>query len=163
MTVRNLEELFDYSYWANEKLFEVVAQLTPEEFTKPVAGSYGSVRNTWVHILSAEWGWLDRCGGARRGNALIPTDYPTFASLLHQWHLIEGHIREFLRTLKDADLIRVVEFTLRDGPSLAMPLGQLLHHTVLHGVHHRGQIALLLRSLGYAPGNFDMLIYYSRS
>ena len=95
MRVKDLEELYDYSHWANNKLFEVVAQLTPEEFTKPVAGSYGSVRNTLVHILSAEWGWLDRCGGARRGNALIPADYPTRISLLRQWHQIESHTREF--------------------------------------------------------------------
>jgi len=163
MRLKDLEELFDYSYWANKKLFEVVAQLTPEEFTRPVGGSYGSVRNTLVHVLSAEWGWLDRCGGARRGNALIPTDYPTLKSLMHQWHQIETHIREFLGTLKEEDLDRVVAFTLGDGPRQAMPLGLLLRHSALHGVHHRGQVALLLRSLGYVPGNFDILIYYGRS
>ena len=53
MRVKDLEELFDYSYWANDRLFEVAAQLTPEQFTKPVAGSYGSVRNTLVHVLRA--------------------------------------------------------------------------------------------------------------
>jgi len=163
MRVKDLEELFDYSYWANDRLFEVAAQLTPEEFTKPVAGSYGSVRNTLVHVLSAEWGWLDRCGGARRGSALIPTDYPTLISLLHQWHQIESHTREFFGTLKDEDLDRVVEFTLGDGLRRAVPLGRLLHHAAIHGIHHRGQVALLLRSLGYVPGNFDILIYYSRS
>ena len=63
MTVKDLERLYDYGYWANKKLLAVVAQLTPEQFTQTVAGSYGSVRNTLVHILSAEWGWLDRCGG----------------------------------------------------------------------------------------------------
>ena len=57
----------------------------------------------------------------------------------------------------------VMEFTLDDGPRRAVPLGRLLHHAALHGVHHRGQVALLLRSLGYVPGNFDILIYCSRS
>ena len=32
MRVKDLEELFDYSYWANNKLFEVVVKLTPEGF-----------------------------------------------------------------------------------------------------------------------------------
>ena len=50
MTVKDFKELFDYRYWANKKLFEVLAQLTPEEFMKTVAGSYGSVRNTLVHV-----------------------------------------------------------------------------------------------------------------
>jgi uncharacterized damage-inducible protein DinB len=34
-------------------------------------------------------------------------------------------------------------------------------YRLAHGVHHRGQAALLLRLLGHAPGNFDMLIYYA--
>lgn len=76
MTVKDLESLYDYGYWANRKLFDVISQLTPEQFTRPVAGSYGSIRNTMVHVLSAEWGWLDRCGGPERGPALKPGDYP---------------------------------------------------------------------------------------
>src|SRR5262249_54026503 len=147
-------------YWANGKLFEVVSELSPEQFTQPVAGSYGSVRNTMVHILSAEWGWLDRCGGPRRGAALNGADYPTIASVLERWKQVEGYIREFLRTLRDEDLTRIVEFTLGSGPKQAMPLGELLHHAAIHGVHHRGQVALLLRSLGYTPGNFDIVLYY---
>lgn len=46
MTVKDLERLYDYGYWANKKLLTAVAQLAPEQFTKTVAGSYGSVRNT---------------------------------------------------------------------------------------------------------------------
>ena len=38
-------------------------------------GSYGSIRNTLVHALSTEWGWLDRCGGAKRGPALKGEDF----------------------------------------------------------------------------------------
>jgi uncharacterized damage-inducible protein DinB len=39
-----------------------------------------------------------------------------------------------------------------------MPIGELLHHGVNHAVHHRGQLALLLRMLGYTLGNFDFLL-----
>ena len=163
MRVADFQRLYDYGYYANKKLFAAMAPLSEDEFTREVAGSYGSIRNTLVHVMSAEWGWLDRCGGARRGNALIPTDYPTLTSLLHQWHQIESNSREFLGSLKEEDLDRVVELTLGDGPRQAMPLGRLLHYSALHGVHHRGQVALLLRSLGYVPGNFDILIYYGRS
>jgi hypothetical protein len=40
MTVKDLEVLFDYGYWANRKLFQVVSQLTPEQFTEPVDGTF---------------------------------------------------------------------------------------------------------------------------
>jgi uncharacterized damage-inducible protein DinB len=162
MTVKDLETMFDYSYWANSKLFEVISQLTPELFTQAVAGSYGSVRNTMVHMLSAEWGWLDRCGGAKRGPALNAADFPTVASVRDKWQQVETHLRGFLRNLRDEDLGRVVEFALGAGPKQAMPLGALMQHAAVHGVHHRGQVALLLRMLGKVPGNVDMLIYYER-
>lgn len=161
MTVKELEELYDYGYWANGRLFQVISQLTPEEFTRPVGGSYGSVRSTLVHALSAEWGWLERCGGPERGARLNPDDYPTIESLVQAWKRIEGYVREFLSGLKDEDLARDIEFTIDAVGKRSMGLGQLMHHAAVHGVHHRGQVALMLRLLGREPGNFDILIYYA--
>jgi uncharacterized damage-inducible protein DinB len=110
MTVKDLERLYDYGYWANRKLFLVALQLTPEQFTQDVAGSY-------------------------------------------------GYVREFLSKLKDDDLTRIVEFMNPRGEKRSGVLGALLEHGATHGVHHRGQVALLLRALGYTPGNFDRLFY----
>jgi uncharacterized damage-inducible protein DinB len=163
MTVKDLEALFDYGYWANGKFFEVLSQLTDEQFIQPVAGSYGSVRNTLVHMLSAEWGWLDRCGGIARGPALSAPDYPTLASVRARWRQVEGHVRQFLASLRDEDLERTIEFSIGNGPKRVMRLGELMHHAAIHGVHHRGQVALLLRSLGSTPGNVDILLYYGRA
>jgi uncharacterized damage-inducible protein DinB len=33
MSVKDLETMFDYGYWANRKLFDVVSQLTLAQFT----------------------------------------------------------------------------------------------------------------------------------
>jgi len=164
MTVKDLERVYDYSYWANRKMFSVLRQLTPEQFTQNVAGSYGSVRNTLVHTLSAEWGWLDRCGGPARGPALKAEDYPTVESLIDRWTTVEAQMRSFLASLTDADLVRSIEFKLHAADRAhVMRLGDLLQHGANHGVHHRGQVALLLRVLGHAPGNFDLLIYDSNT
>jgi uncharacterized damage-inducible protein DinB len=159
MRVSDLERLYDYNYWANRKLFSVVSQLTPAQFTQSVAGSYESVRNTMVHVLSAEWGWLDRCGGPSRGERLKADDYPTFEKLEETWTRVERYMRDFLASLEDADLSRPIEFALGAGPKHSVPLGDLMQHGAVHGVHHRGQVAMLLRMLGFVPGNFDMVIY----
>lgn len=161
MTVKDLEALYDYSYWANSRLVRVISQLTAEQFTQTVAGSYGSIRNTMVHALSAEWGWLSRCGGPERGPRLNPADYPTAESLIALWNKVEMHMREFLSELKDEDLSRDAEYVNDRAEKRTMPLGELLQHAAIHGVHHRGQVALLLRMLGFVPGNLDMLIYYA--
>lgn len=161
MTVKDLEELYDYGYWANRKLFQVISQLTPEQFTQSVAGSYGSIRNTMVHAMSAEWGWLERCGGPERGPKLNPDDYPTVESVIEIWGKVETYEREFLSKLKDEDLARNVQYINPRGEKRSLLLGELLQHAAAHSIHHRGQVALLLRMLGYTPGYFDMLIYYA--
>lgn len=158
MRVSDLERLYDYNYWANKRLFGVISQLTPEQFTGATVGSYGSIRNTLVHIMSAEWGWLDRCGGTKRGPQLKADDFPTFVSVVETWERVEGYVREFVSGLKDEDLSRNVEFTLFEK-TRSIPLGDLMQHAAIHAAHHRGQVALLLRTLGYVPGNFDYLFF----
>jgi uncharacterized damage-inducible protein DinB len=161
MTAHDFEILFDYSYWANQRLFRVIGSLQPEEFTRSVAGSYGSIRNTLVHALSTEWGWLERCGGMPRGPRLEPADYPTAERLIADWSRVESGMRVFLRDLTDEDVDRLIEYEGGDGAMRSMSLGELMHHAANHTAHYRGQIALLLRELGYTPGNVDLLYYYS--
>ena len=159
MHIDDLKRRYEYGFWANRKLFDVIAQLTPEEFTRNVAGSYGSVRNTLVHLMSTEWGWVARCGGHPRGDALKAVDYATKESVIDQWSRVEGYVRDFLATMTDQDLNAPIEFEVPSTGKRAMPRGELLEHGVNHGVHHRGQIGLLLRALGHVPGNFDVLFY----
>ena len=161
MTPSDLETLYDYAYWANRQLFEVLRTLTPEEFTQSVAGSYGSIRNTLVHVMSAEWGWLDRCGGPARGPKFKPEEYPTAESLIDKWTILEAYMRAYLARMTDADVTREAHYANERGEPRAMPIGELLQHGAMHSVHHRGQVAMLLRMLGHAPGNWDIVLYHA--
>ncbi len=161
MTVDQLKTLYDYSYWANEKLFATIEKLPEEVFTKEIAGSFGSIRNTLSHILSAEWGWMDRCGGPARPGKLNPEDFPTLAALRAAWDTVKDHMHTFLDGLKDEDLLRDITYPGYKGTARTMPLGDLLQHTANHAVHHRGQVSLLIRMQGYAPQQIDMLFYFA--
>ena len=161
MNVRDLINLYEYSHWANKTLFDVISRLPPEQFTQTVAGSYQSIRNTLIHAISAEWGWLDRCGGPERGPRLNPDDYPTLESVIAVAARVDGYVQGFLGDLKDDDLFHEAKYTNDLGHTLSMPMGELLHHAANHSVHHRGQAALLLRILGCDPGYVDLLVYYA--
>jgi uncharacterized damage-inducible protein DinB len=163
MSVQAMQRLYDYNYWANQKLFAALSPLTAEQFTQHVAGSYGSVRNTLVHVLSAEWGWLDRCGGPPRGPKLEARDFPSLASVTEPWSRVEMQMRAYLGRLSDDDLAGEVEFTLGSGAARRMSRGDLLQHAAIHAAHHRGQVALLVRTLGFEPGNFGFLIFGAAS
>jgi uncharacterized damage-inducible protein DinB len=157
MTVKDLLRLYEYGYWANAKLFPVIAQLTPDQFTHAVVGGHGSIRNTIVHVMSAEWGWISRCGGPERGPALKPAEFPTVESVLETWKKVEGYVRELLGRI--SDLSREVEFSLPGLENRSMAIGELLQHGAIHAVHHRGQVAVMLRMLGHTPGNLDVLFH----
>jgi len=58
------------------------------------------------------------------------------------------------------DLGRPVDFVLL-GQTRCMHVGETLHHAAVHGVRHRGQVALLIRRLGFTPGNVDLGIYFA--
>lgn len=162
MTVADLVTLYDYSYWANARLFSSIAGLGDDAFTREVAGSFGSVRTTLVHMMSPESGWLERCGGPRRGERLMPDDFPTLRAVTQRWSVYEQQMRSFLAALTDDDLLRVITYTI---PPLEFSgsgrIGDLLHHGANHNAHHRGQAALLVRALGHAPGNFDLVFYHA--
>jgi uncharacterized damage-inducible protein DinB len=58
MTKDDIQLLFEYARWANNRVLQAVSTLSAEEFTRNLGGSLRSVRDTLVHIIGGEWGWL---------------------------------------------------------------------------------------------------------
>jgi uncharacterized damage-inducible protein DinB len=80
------------------------------------------------------------------------------------WGGQECKLRAFLGALTEADLLRRIDFTVpMISFSREMAVGEVLQHAVIHSIHHRGQVTLLMRELGQPPGNVDMLLYYGKS
>ena len=58
MNKDDIQLLFEYDRWANNRVLRAVSALSDEQFTRDLGGSFPSVRDTLVHILGGEWGWL---------------------------------------------------------------------------------------------------------
>lgn len=160
MTIKDIEDIYNYSDWANQKLMKVIEGLTPEDFTGSERGPSGSIRTKLVHMLSAEWGWLARCGGPDRGPKLEPQDFATLAAIEETWGRVQRGRRELLSTLKDDDVLRMITYYNDNGEARSLPLGEMMQHAANHNAHHRGQVSLMLRMLGHTPGNVDQLFYH---
>src|SRR5690554_4944785 len=52
-----LADFLRYNLWANMQLLEACAQLTDEQLDATLQGTYGSVRETLVHLFRAEEGY----------------------------------------------------------------------------------------------------------
>jgi uncharacterized damage-inducible protein DinB len=49
MDVADIQELYRYNQWANDRAFEAASRLTLAEFTRDLGNSYPSVRDTLTH------------------------------------------------------------------------------------------------------------------
>ncbi len=160
MTPEEMCLLYDYNAWANRRALDAAANLTPEQFTKPLGSSFGSVRDTLAHILGAEWIWLERFQG--RSPASLPdvSQYSDIDTLRERWTEQEGRLLNFVGKLRQEDLDQVMEYkTLKFGV-YRNPLWQSMQHLVNHGTYHRGQITTLLRQLGAQPILTDLMHFY---
>lgn len=56
-------ELFHYNHWANQELMAICMGLGDEMMTASIPGSYGSILETFAHILNAKSSFLKRIHG----------------------------------------------------------------------------------------------------
>jgi len=160
MTPEEIRQLFDYNDWANQRSLQGAAQLSDEQFIKPLGSSFPSVRDTLVHICSSEWVWLERCQG--RTPAAFPdvSHIQTISALRDHWAPQAGQLRTFVWDLGRTDLDRVMEYKTFNFGVYKNPVWQSLQHLANHGTYHRGQITALLRQLGAKPVLTDLMHFY---
>jgi len=161
MNHQDVQLMFDYHYWARDRLLEAVEPLTPEQFTRDMGSSFGSVRNTLAHIYAAEWAWHSRWLG-QSPTALLPFDmFPDLAAIRSAWIELEGKMRAFLADLGEDGINRVFDYTLFSGHTGATVFWQMAQHVVNHASYHRGQVVTMMRQVGVAPPKpMDMIAFY---
>lgn len=160
MTPDEVRILFHYNSWANHRALDAAAQLTDEQFAKPLGSSFSSLRDTMVHICGAEWIWNERFHG--RSPSAIPDlgSIQTVASLREHWAPQEKNLMEFVSGLTPADLNRVFEYKTLNFGVYSNPLWQSLQHLANHGTYHRGQVATMIRQHGAKPILTDLMHFY---
>jgi uncharacterized damage-inducible protein DinB len=179
MNISDIQTLYAYNRWANERMFSALEKLSEAQFTAPVQSSFPSIRETVFHILGAEWLWLQRWKGfspratisdvnvtPRTLSHLIPVnvanaeELTTVMSLRSFADAIERERHDFLSTLTDGGVQAPLQFSDMGATPYAEPLVQLLQHLVNHGTYHRGQVTTLLRHAGAETLSLDMLFFF---
>jgi len=153
-------ELYEYNAWADRRALEAACHLSKEQFTKPLGSSFPSVRDTLGHICGVEWLWLERFEG--RSPSAIPDvkEFDDIEGLKARWTNFEPTLLNFVRSLTEDDLQRVMEYKTMKYGTYRNPLWQSMLHLVNHGTYHRGQITTMLRQLGAEPILTDLMHFY---
>ncbi len=152
MNVADVRDLFDYNYWANGRVLDAAARLSPEAFVDPATVTTRDLRSTLVHQLDVEWSWRLRWQRLDEpAEELSASDFPTALALADRWREEEREMRAYLATLGDDDLARPFDI----GSGHPLPLWQQLVHVINHGTQQRSDAAVLLTRHGRSPGDLD--------
>jgi len=153
--------LFDYQYWARDRLLAAAVGMRADELGAPNGFSYDGLRTLFAHTLGTEVAWLNRMQGGAGRSVDPPTEDETanVDSLVAKWSDVESAQRSFLESLKDEDLTRRMEYRMRDGTPAHATVWELLTIVFTHTVQHRSEAAEALTLVGRSPGNLDYIIY----
>jgi len=155
-----IRNLFDYMYWAHERMMRPVLDLPNEEFLRELGSGHSSLRDTLVHIMSVEWIWLSRWHGISPPALLDPTGFTDLETVEKRWASLRHELVRFLGQIKDGNLNVAINYRSVRGEELSLPLVCSLQHLVSHHTYHRGQVATLLRQLGREPVSTDMTLFF---
>ena len=158
--LNNIRLLYDYNRWAGRRTLTVAGTLASDDFLRPMGNSFSSVRDTLVHILGAEWIWLERWQGRSPKALLTPAAFPTVQSLKLRWETVERDQMQFIEALTPPCLGQELTYMNQKGQRCSYPLWQQLVHVVNHSSYHRGQVTTLLRQLGAEAVSTDFLVYF---
>lgn len=162
MTSDALQELLDYHYWARDRLLDAVEALDPDQFCQDLGSSFGSIRDTLPHVVSAEWVWCSRWLGDSPDQHLPTTDFATAQDIRERWAEEEARVRKFVSGLGPQEASRVMRYAHLDGEPLSAEFSQMLRHVVNHASFHRGQVSTMLRQLGAQPPQGQDMIGFFR-
>jgi uncharacterized damage-inducible protein DinB len=154
-----LQNLYDYSYWANQRYLKAAAGLTEEQLVHKQGHSWDSVYRVLLHMLSSEWMWLERWNGKSPQSLLEPRDYPTLDSIQKFWAGLEPVMRAFVSAQTEAGLQEDSSYTNTRGETYHLPLWQMMVHVPNHNTHHRGELAGMFALLD-APHPEDEAVQY---
>ena len=151
--------LFDYNYWARDRVLASLESLSEAEYARPNGFNYGSLRGILAHTLDAEYSWRCRFVGER--DSLIEEDHVATPALLRaRWGEEEALMRAYLVGITEDELAGEFRYLAASGTERRLPrLWLSLVHVVNHSTQHRSEAAEALTMIGRSPGDLDLGLY----
>lgn len=164
----NIPETYDYLVRARRDLWATLEGVPDEVLSRPLMDGdrFHCIKDLVLHIAGCEDGWLHYT--ILRDQTIAKTmpaikDIPNgpfcanvaLETLLEYWRAVEKITLEYLPTLTETELNRLVD----DSPTERFKLEGLLWHVMIHEMRHTAQIVMLLRMQGIKPPSLDLLFY----
>ena len=148
MTKQYFKELAEYNLWANAIVLNWLEQITDEQWDREIISSFNSIQETVLHIISAEYAWLQRFR-KEPFDWLQSTYKGTKEEHIKLWKQTSEGFKTFVDAFDENNLNTNLDFKRLNGDAYSMPYYQLFAHVVNHATYHRGQLVTMLRQAGF--------------
>ena len=142
-------DFFRQNTWANLQMVERCRGLTDEQLDSTAIGTYGSIRDTLSHIVSAEGTYATQLGHPPARRLQRGDPWPGFEQLA-EFYSLTGAALEAAADEDPERMLRVGTENAYDVRA-AVILVQMFHH----GTEHRSQINSILTGLGLEPSELS--------
>jgi uncharacterized damage-inducible protein DinB len=154
-------DLAAYNSWADQKAIDWLSLITNEQWEQVNISSFSSIRQTAVHIASAEKIWIDFWTKAADPVYLSANFTGTKNELTGIWKAASKGLETYIKSHPEEDMMRSVSFIYPNGNAGQMPYYQIFAHIVNHSTYHRGQLVTLLRQADYSKfSSIDLASFY---
>ena len=154
-----LNELYEYSYWANRRYLAVAETIGEEQLFRKQGHSWDSIHAVFVHMMSSERMWHLRWRG-EQGEFLSSKDFPTIASIRVFWVDVEKTLRDFIAGQTEESLLQDVTYTNPRGETFRLPLWQMMVQPPNHNTHHRGELAAMFALMNIPHPEEEIVQYF---
>ena len=148
---------FEYEKDSNAK---VLASLDAVRTELRSSEDFQKAVDLMAHMVAARRMWLYRFGISTQPAELFPQriQLPELPTLVDE---MQRRWSDYLLESNDQELSRVFEYQSYDGARFRNTIEDILTQLHGHSLYHRGQIAMILRSIGAEPAVTDF-VYWAR-
>ena len=149
-----LEDAYSHHVWATLQLIDACLVLDPEQVEASSPGTYGSVLDTFRHLVAADSWYLFRLSGERTSRI---EDEEERMSLPELRVAMEAAGEGWSQVVAgDPDPDALIGSPADDGSEELWPTSIRVAQALHHGTDHRSQICTTLTTLGVEPPPIDV-------
>lgn len=152
-----LIELFKHNAWANQQLFAASQALGDAQLDATLDGTFGSIRDTLLHIIGAQERYVTALAGA--GPVTVFREREPFPGIGALADAAQASSAALVALAAQAQPGATVTTTHR-GEAFTLPVWLLLVQAINHATEHRAQVAAILTQLGIEPPGMDGWTYH---
>jgi uncharacterized damage-inducible protein DinB len=144
-------ELLKYNQEVRHRYLETLTKLLWEEFTKNREASFHSIRNIFIHTLSALDYWLSFLQKQKFRPHKKFDEYQSFEEVESLMEHVEEEMFNYMNSLSAEKLHTTYSVNDDSGKPVQVTSEDVLIHMFEEEVHHRGELIALLWQMGVEP------------